>query len=159
MRPVSEANNAICRWRWPCDERDPVSLNVVERGTEGGHMASVGNTLEGRMFDLTAAQGAEVWLAKDEKCLLCVMISLRKAGLRVTVSGRPPCPRAAPKAGRAHRGGWRPLWAFFMARERPGPPVTISESRRRTCAIAGPYAPRRELSKSVEFLDFGQILT
>ena len=48
---------------------------------------------------------------------------------------------------------------FFLARERPGPVVTISASRRRTCARAGPYAPRRELSKSVEFLNFGQILT
>ena len=123
-------------------------------------MASVGNALEGRKLDLTAAKVLKFGLLKMRNVAsVCDDLVLREAGLRVTVFGRPPCPRAAPKAGGAHRGGCRPLWAFFMARERPGPPVTISESRRRTCAIAGPYAPRRELSKSVEFLDFGQILT
>ena len=89
---------------------------------------------------------------------VCVMISLREAGLRVTVFGRPPCPRAAPKARGAQRGDWGPLWAFFMARGRPGPGA-ISESRRRHGGIAGAAAARRELSKSVEFLDFDQILT
>ena len=123
-------------------------------------MASVGNALEGRKLDLTAAKVLKFGLLKMRNVAsVCDDLVLREAGLRVTVFGRRPVP-----AGRS-QGGWStPGWLqatlgiFYWSRTaRAG--ATISESRRRTCGIAGAYAARRELSKSVEFLDFGQILT
>ena len=34
------------RWRWPWNERARARLDVVERSTEGGYMASVGDALD-----------------------------------------------------------------------------------------------------------------
>ena len=76
-------------------------------------MASVGNALEGRKLDLTAAKVLKFGLLKMRN-MPCVM--WREAGVRVSVFCRPPFPCATPKAGRVQEGGWGALWAFYMAR-------------------------------------------